>query len=123
MKNKSVNVDDNEMKPADDKLPKPVESTSPVTAWQNPFFGGGFFQFRCSYGEITSENGKSHVRFREQRFENGKISSQEFEGTAGPEVYEKAAEEMQDLAFKTVQTQFVLMTSMMSAFLPKSKRD
>lgn len=43
--------------------------------------------FRYSYKEVSSYNGKTHIKSKEKRFENGKLESEEFEGTLDHDVY------------------------------------
>ncbi len=39
-----------------------------------------FTRFRCSYREMTLEEGKTRVRGSETRYENGQLSTKTFEG-------------------------------------------
>jgi len=50
----------------------------------------GFFSFRYSYREISNRGGRIHLRSKERRYENGRLESEEFEGTMerGPSFYE-----------------------------------
>jgi hypothetical protein len=81
------------------------------TSYVNPFFS-----FRFSYTEVSSNGEKTHVQARETRFENGKMTSQTFEGTAGPEVYNEAVTAMQNHFVN--QTAFFMKS--LSLFLPFS---
>ena len=56
---------------------------------------GGFFSFTYSWHEMSLSDGKTHVRSRQTRFADGKLSSQEFEGTLDAEAYERMAIEAQ----------------------------
>ncbi|HVK55763.1 MAG TPA: hypothetical protein VM532_12130 [Burkholderiales bacterium] len=77
-----------------------------------------FFSFRFSYTEVSSKGDKTHVQARETRFENGKMTSQTFEGTAGPEVYDDIVTAMQNHFVN--QTAFFMKS--LSLFLPFSSR-
>ncbi len=80
--------------------------------------GQGFFSFRYSYKEISLAGGKTRVRAQEHRFEDGKFSSEEFEGTVDGAVYEDAAKQAQDFVAGQIGSVFRLF----SAFLPFSSR-
>lgn len=56
-----------------------------------------FFSFRYSYRELSSRDGKTHIKTRECRFEDGKLTAEEFEGTTGPEAYTDAVTAMHRL--------------------------
>jgi hypothetical protein len=85
----------------------------------NPFLRGGFFSFRYSYREMSSLNGKTHVRGHQYRYENGKLSSEEFEGTADGAVYDQAVKNMQNLAADSMNLFFRSFASL----LPTSSRN
>ena len=80
--------------------------------------GQGFFSFRYSYKEVSRLGGKTRVRAQEHRFEDGKFSSEEFEGTADGAVYEDAAKQARDF----VAGQIGSVLGLFSAFLPFSSR-
>ena len=80
--------------------------------------GPGFFSFRYSYREISSSGGQTRIRAREHRFEDGKLSSEEFEGTMDGGVYEDAVKQTRD--FVTAQVSSVL--GLICAFMPFSSR-
>jgi len=40
----------------------------------------GFSSFRYSYTEITASGGKAHLRTKNTRFEDGRLTSESFEG-------------------------------------------
>jgi hypothetical protein len=45
-----------------------------------------FFNFRYAYIEISSQNGTTYVKTKETRFENGKLVSEECEGSLNHDV-------------------------------------
>lgn len=61
------------------------------SAYKSPFIS-----FRYSYTSISSSGGKTHIKAKERRFENGKFESEEFEGTTDGSMYNNAAKELQD---------------------------
>jgi hypothetical protein len=61
----------------------------------NPMsFCSPFLSFRYSYRSIYSDGVNTHVKAKERRFENGKIESEDFEGTMDQSVYNQVAKEM-----------------------------
>ncbi len=78
----------------------------------------GFFSFRYSYKEVSLAGGKTHIRSKEHRFEDGKLSSEEFEGTMDGDVYEDAAKQTRNF----VAGQIGSVLGLFSAFLPFSSR-
>jgi hypothetical protein len=61
----------------------------------NPMsFYSPFLSFRYSYRSIYSDGVNTHVKSKERRFENGKIESEDFEGTMEQSVYNQMAKEM-----------------------------
>jgi hypothetical protein len=61
----------------------------------NPMsFYSPFLSFRYSYRSIYSDGVNTHVKAKERRFENGKIESEDFEGTMEQSVYNQVVKEM-----------------------------
>jgi len=88
--------------------PKAIKSDQPAP------LASPFFSFRYSYSEISSVGGKTYVRAKQSRFENGKLTSEEFEGVTDGRHYEDAVRGMQNLMFSRMTAFFKLF----SAFLP-----
>ncbi|MRR14389.1 hypothetical protein EG833_02970 [archaeon] len=86
---------------------EPMRETSP------------FISFHYSYKEISSINGHTHIRSKEKRFVNGKLESEEFEGTLGGHVYEKMVSDMQRHFFNQMEA----LLKPFSMFLPFGSRD
>ena len=73
----------------------------------NPLsFCSPFLSFRYSYRSMYSDGINTHVKAKERRFENGKIESEDFEGTMEQSVYNQVAKEM--LRYLTMQVDFFL---------------
>lgn len=87
----------------------------------NPFMGSGFFSFRYSYREMSSANGKTHVRGHQYRYENGKLSSEEFEGTADGAIYDQAVSNMQNLVADSMNFFFKSFTSIIPSYRKNDK--
>jgi len=73
----------------------------------NPMsFYSPFLSFRYSYRSIYSDGVNTHVKSKERRFENGKIESEDFEGTMEQSIYHQAAREMR--RYLAMQVDFFL---------------
>ena len=73
----------------------------------NPMsFYSPFLSFRYSYRSIYSDGVNTHVKAKERRFENGKIESEDFEGTMEQSIYHQAAREMR--RYLAMQVDFFL---------------
>lgn len=55
----------------------------------------GMFTFRYSSTEIFSEGGNLHVKMKETRYEDGRIKSEECEGTLDRQAYDRMVDEAQ----------------------------
>ena len=84
------------------------------------FFRNPFFSFKYSYKSISSFGGRSHIKMKEHRFENGKFETEEFEGTTDGNVYNNMIREMQNYYSNQVSN---LLKSWSSLFLPFSKKN
>ena len=61
---------------------------------------GPFLSFHYAYTEISARGGTARMRGRTTRFEDGKLSSESFEGTLEPGVYEALVRETQRAFFE-----------------------
>lgn len=75
--------------------------------------GPSFFSFRYSCRQLSMSGGRTWVRSEEHRFEDGRLTSEEFEGFLDAGVYRRAAEQAQQYFWS--QTRSIL--GLMSAFL------
>jgi len=89
-----------------------VEVVEP-TARANPFFS-----FRYSYTEVSASGGKARVKSRKARFEDGKLTSEAFEG----ELDRGAYEQMESQAQHHFLCQTALLMKSLSWLLPFSGR-
>jgi hypothetical protein len=94
---------------------KDVLEISEPSFFQNPFFS---FKYSCK--SISSFAGKSHIKIKEQRFENGKFETEEFEGTTDGNIYNNMISEMQNYYSNQIS---ILMKSWSSFFSPLSTKD
>ena len=88
-----------------------------------PSFGNGFFTYRYSYRSIATDGEKTYVTGREQRFENGKLETEEFEGPTGADVFTGAVAQMQNQMQKMMARQMELFFKPFSLFLPYDDDD
>jgi hypothetical protein len=77
-----------------------------------------FLSFRYSYTEISALGGKTHVKSRKTRFEDGKLTSEAFEG----ELDRSAYEQMVDQAQQYVLGQTALFLKAFASLLPFSQK-
>src|SRR5438128_10828989 len=50
---------------------------------------GGFFSFRYSYTEFSSQGGRTRVKAKQARLEDGKLSTEAFEGEIDGNAYDE----------------------------------
>ena len=56
---------------------------------------GGFFSFRYSYTKISSRGGRTRVEARQARLEDGKLSTEAFEGELDGNLYDEVVRQAQ----------------------------
>jgi hypothetical protein len=77
-----------------------------------------FFSFRYSYTEMSVQGGKTHVKSRKARFEDGKLTSEAFEGELDRNVYDRSVSDAQ----RYFADQTALFLKSLSLFLPFSRK-
>ncbi|QTA91934.1 hypothetical protein [Desulfonema magnum] len=82
-----------------------------VESFQNT---NSFVSFRYSYKSVSSSGGKTHIKARQERFENGRFESEEFEGTTDGDMCNNAVNDIQNRIFNQISNFF----KPMSFFLP-----
>lgn len=55
----------------------------------------GFFTFRYSSTELYSQDGNLHVKMKETRYQDGRLTSEECEGTLDRQAYNQMVNEAQ----------------------------
>ena len=78
-----------------------------------------FFSFRYSYTEISASAGKARVKSRKTRFEDGKLTSEAFEGEFDRSAYEQMVSQAQDYFLR----QTALLAKSLSWLLPFSGQE
>ena len=81
-----------------------------------------FFSFRYSYTEISVVGDKAHVKSRHARLENGKLTSEAFEGEFDRSVHERALRDAQQL-FLGQTTQLMKALAWMLPFARSQRHD
>lgn len=87
--------------PTDSKTGELIVSEARQSAPSSPFFS-----FSYSFTEVSLVNGQTQVRSRQARLVDGKLQTEEFEGTLGGVAYAQAIAESQRLLAE--QTSFLL---------------
>lgn len=77
---------------------------------------GPFFSFRYSCTEISASGGKARLRSRRARFEDGKLTSEAFDGELDRSAYEQMVSEAQ----RQILAQTALLMKSLSRLLPFS---
>jgi len=80
--------------------------------------GYPFFSFRYSYTEMSVQGGKAHVKSRKAHFEDGKLTSEAFEGELDRNVYDRSVSDAQ----RYFAGQTALFLQSLSLFLPFSRK-
>lgn len=96
------------------------DSTPTPAPWTPAGNWGSFFTFRYSSTEIYSEGGDIHVKTRETRYQDGRLTSEECEGTLDRRAYERVVSEAQGYFLNQVGN-FVKL--LYSPFSSRSRRD
>ena len=98
-----------------ERAPRKVEQDA-VEVMEPASRANPFFSFRYSYTEISASGGKARVKSRRARFENGKLTSEAFEGELDRSAYAKIVSQVQHQFL----AQIALLMKSLSWFLPFS---
>ena len=79
---------------------------------------GGWLSFSYSHREVSLSDGKTRIRSREYRLQDGKLEAEEFDGTLDGSVYHAAVAQAHEL----MQAQMKTFLGVFSAFLPFKKK-
>jgi hypothetical protein len=77
-----------------------------------------FVSFRYSYTEISALGGKAHVKSKQARLEEGKLTSEAFEGDLDRTLYDQMVGDAQ----RYFLGQTALLMKLLSLFLPFSSK-
>jgi hypothetical protein len=83
----------------------PIEAIEPVRS---------FFTFRYTHTEISATDRKAHVKARQTRLEDGKLTTESFEGDIDRTVYDRMVADAQ----RYFVGQTMLLANSLSWFLP-----
>ncbi len=97
-------------------LPKVENDAGDVLARASS--GNPFFSFRYSYTEMSVVGDKTHAKSRKARFEDGKLTSEAFEGELDRNVYDRSVSDAQ----RYLANQTALFLKALSLFLPLSQK-
>jgi len=70
--------------------PRALDAPGPAPA------PSGFLSFRYSYTELTAEGGRTQVKGRRVQLDDGRLSSESFEGEFGAEAFASAVRQVQE---------------------------
>jgi hypothetical protein len=90
----------------------------PLACVEPPNNARAFLRFTYSSQEMSSFGGKTYVKSKETRFEDGRLKSEEFEGMLDGSVYERMVTEAQ----RYFLSQTASLLKQFSVFLPRLKR-
>lgn len=90
VRNMERNRERNALATADER-----DCTNYPAPWTPAGSWGSFFTFRYSSTEIFSEGGDIHVKTRETRYQDGRLTSEECEGTLDRRAYDRVVSEAQ----------------------------
>ncbi len=85
---------------------------------ESPFVSGPFVSFSYSFHEVSTVGGRTRVRSRRMRLEDGSLQTEEFEGTLDAAAYERAVADAQ----RRVMDQTAALMRQMFELLPFSGR-
>ena len=84
----------------------------------SPSRANPFFSFRYAYTEISALGGKAHVKSKKTRLEDGKLTSETFEGELERGTYEQLLTQAQHYFLG----QTTLLLQSLSCFLPPARK-
>ena len=98
-----------------ERAPRKVEQDA-VEVMEPASRANPFLSFRYSYTEISASGGKAQVKSRKTRFEDGKLTSEAFEGELDRRSYEQTVSQAQ----QHFLGQTALLMKSLSWLLPSS---
>jgi hypothetical protein len=90
-----------------------VRDADPIEVLEPEPRRGPFVSFRYSCTEISAHGGKAHLRARSARFEDGRLTSETFEGELDRGAWERATADLQ----RQLIHQMTLLWQPLSLFL------
>ena len=98
------------------------EQESNLAPWAQPGSWSSFITFRYSSTEIYSQDGDIHVRTRQTRYQDGKLTSEECEGLLDRRAYERVVSETQAYFLNQVGSLVKLLFSPLYSQSSRSRR-
>jgi hypothetical protein len=107
-----------------DKVPVVVDKGEVTDAAPTPLpYAGGLFTFRYSSTEMFTRDGNLHVKMKETRYQDGRLSSEECEGTLNTEAYDRLVSDAHAY-FLNQSTGFMrMLLAPLAAFAIRPPRD
>jgi len=88
-------------------------------SWPRPGDLSGMFSFRYSCTEIYSQDGNIHVKTKQTRYQDGRLTKEECEGTLDGRAYERMVNEVQGLFLSQIGN---FMKLLYAPFASRSRR-
>lgn len=99
------------------------DSNGSLAPWAQPGSWSSFVTFRYSSTEIYSQGGDIHVRTRQTRYQDGKLTSEECEGMLDRRAYDRVVSETQAYFLNQVGSFVKLLFSPLYSQSSRSRRD
>lgn len=93
-------------------------STGMPVPWAGPSAWSNFFTFRYTSTEIYSQDGNVHVKTTQTRYQDGRLTQEECEGTLDRRAYERMADQAQGYFLNQVGS---FMKLLCAPFAPRSR--
>lgn len=105
-------------------LPVVAEKSEVTTAAPTPSpWAGGLFTFRYSSTEMFTRDGNLHVKMKETRYQDGRLSSEECEGTLNTDAYDRLVSDAHTYFLNQSAGFMRMLLAPFAAFSGKTLRD
>lgn len=107
-----------------DMVPIVVDKGEVVAAASTPLPGPvGLFTFRYASTEMFTQDGNLHVKMKETRYQDGRLSSKECEGTLNTEAYDRLVSDAHAYFLNQSAGFMRMLFAPLAAFSGKALRD
>ena len=94
-----------------------------VVASTSSPWAGGLFTFRYSSTEMFARDGNLHVKMKETRYQNGRLSSEECEGTLDSQAYDRLVSDAQAYFLNQSAGFMRMLLAPLAVFSGRTRRD
>jgi hypothetical protein len=107
-----------------DKVPVRMDQGEVTTAALTPSPGpAGLFTFRYASTEMFTRDGNLHVKMKETRYQDGRLSAEECEGTLNTEAYDRLVSDAHTYFLNQSAGFMRMLLAPLTAFSGRSLRD